>query len=178
MNKVRFSLSLGIFLLVVVLMGTTLAVTARTPTAQSVNMMDGMTRPDNFGISEALGPSISLDKTVGTNPSLCSSDDEINVPVGTTVTYCYTATNTGSVIWNYHTLVDDQFGELLIDTFNVLTPGESVSITVTTVIDADVVNTATWTVRDEDENTAEATDTASVTVYEPGKTFLPMVTKN
>jgi hypothetical protein len=59
-----------------------------------------------------------------------------------------------------------------------LGPGESYFITETVVVTQNVANSATWTATDG-TYTAEAADTASVTVYQPFfEVFLPIIGKN
>ena len=48
-------------------------------------------------------PAITLTKTVGTDASVCATTDEITVPAGTEVAYCYEVVNTGDVTLNLHT---------------------------------------------------------------------------
>jgi hypothetical protein len=94
------------------------------------------------------GPSISLAKTVGTVPAVCATTDTITVATGTDVYYCYEVTNTGTVTFNFHDLVDDQLG-VLLDTFPcTLAPGESVYTLEPDTVTGPVVNTATWTAVD------------------------------
>ena len=59
-------------------------------------------------------PAITLDKTVGTDPNVCATTDEITLPAGgDDVTYCYEVTNTGDVTLERHDLVDSELGALL-----------------------------------------------------------------
>ena len=97
---------------------------------------------------DADGPGITLAKTVGTVPAVCAATDQITVPIGTEVTYCYTATNTGTVPLEIHNLVDDQLGVILSDFALSLAPGASQEVLVATTINAPVVNTATWSASD------------------------------
>ena len=91
-------------------------------------------------------PAISLDKTVGTDPLVCATTDEITLPAGGgEVTYCYEVTNTGDVTLTRHDLVDSELGALLNNFTYSLAPGASVFLTATTNIAVTTVNTATWT---------------------------------
>jgi hypothetical protein len=132
---------------------------------------------------EAAAPSITLDKTVGTDSS-CATTDTITVTVGTDVTYCYTVTNTGNVTLDLHDLDDSELGSLLSGFAYDLNPGESVSITETVTIMASVTNTATWTASSSSLTgvSAEASDTATVNAVEPEPTmfyiYLPFVARN
>jgi subtilisin-like proprotein convertase family protein len=113
-------------------------------------------------------PAITLDKTVGTDPNACAVTDQITVPAGTEVTYCYEVTNTGDVEFNTHTLVDSELGTILSNFPYTLSPGASAFITETTTINATTVNTATWTASDVVGASVQATDAATVTVQTAG----------
>jgi subtilisin-like proprotein convertase family protein len=91
-------------------------------------------------------PGITVVKTVGTSPGTCAQTNDIIVPLGTPVTYCYTATNTGGVPLDTHTVVDDHLGVLLSSANIPLAPGDSFFFTVDDVVlDATTTNTVTWT---------------------------------
>jgi N-acetylneuraminic acid mutarotase len=91
-----------------------------------------------------LDVSISLAKTVGTDPSTCAATDTITVDLDTDVTYCYTVTNDGDTTLNLHNLFDSDLGELL-DAFPYpLLPGATTFITQTTNIVTTTTNTAVW----------------------------------
>lgn len=111
--------------------------------------------------------SISLDKTVGLDPGACALTNEVTVAAGATVVYCYTVTNTGATTFDTHTLVDDHLGTLLSNFPYNLTPGASAFITEATTINATTVNSATWTASVPGGPSAEASDTATVTVQAP-----------
>jgi hypothetical protein len=115
-------------------------------------------------------PFLSLEKTVGTDPTICAVTDVISVPTETDVTYCYKMTNTGTVTVTTHDLVDDQLGTLLSDYPLAVPPGDSVFITVTTEIRYDTINTATWTGYTIFGIPASGVDSATVLVLEPTST--------
>jgi hypothetical protein len=113
------------------------------------------------------GPALALDKTVGTDPSVCAVTDMITLPYGGgDVTYCYSVMNTGTTTLTEHTLVDDQLGTILNNFPYSLSPGASVYITQTTAITQTTVNLATWTASDGID-TAMNSDTATVNVEPP-----------
>ncbi len=115
-------------------------------------------------------PAITLDKTVGTDTTVCAATDAITLPYGGgSVTYCYEATNTGDVTLNRHDLVDSELGALLTNFAYSLAPGASAFITETTYIGFTTVNTATWTAYNPADGftSAWATDAATVTVEGP-----------
>ena len=127
---------------------------------------------------DVVAPEIELVKTVGTDPSTCATTGTLDVPIGTEVVYCFTVTNTGDITLTVHDLVDDQLGDLLVGEAFDLGIGESYFVTATAVVTVDVTNTATWTAANG-EMVAEATDTATVTVYQPFyDIFLPIINKN
>jgi serine protease AprX len=110
-------------------------------------------------------PQIDLSKTVGTDPNTCATTDNIAVSAGSEVTYCYQATNIGTLTFTLHDLVDSELGAILVDFPSILKPGESVSLLQSTTILTDTINTATWTAYAEASGvSAVASDVASVTV--------------
>lgn len=117
---------------------------------------------------EVVTPTISLEKTVGTNPNVCATTHEIAVSFGTTVTYCYEITNTGEVTLTKHMLVDSELGNLLTDFPYSLAPAASAFLTATTEITQSTINTATWTAYNPGPtDVVSATAEATVTVLEP-----------
>jgi|GEM_PF-1344800 len=114
-------------------------------------------------------PSISLAKTVGTDPAVCAVTDQITVAANTDVTYCYEVTNTGGETLNLHDLDDSELGSILSGFSYALAPGASAFLTETTTIAVTTVNTATWTAYNLQGPSVQATDTATVTVEIPGR---------
>ena len=114
-------------------------------------------------------PTISLTKTVGTDPAICATTSAITLPTsGGDVTYCYEVTNTGPITLTLHALDDSELGMILDNFPYTLSPGASAFLTATATITQTTVNTATWTAYNPgpvDEATAVAT--ATVTVPEP-----------
>jgi uncharacterized repeat protein (TIGR01451 family) len=118
-----------------------------------------------------LAPQISLIKTVGfagIGPA-CATASDLNAPLGTTVSYCYTIQNTGNVVLSVHDLADDQlgviFGELAFD----LAPGANVSNIdlgrpVTAELSATTTNEATWTAGSPSVSATQATAAATVRI--------------
>ena len=112
-----------------------------------------------------LTPTIALTKTVGLGPTACDGANNLEVPAGTEVTYCYRVTNTGAITLTRHTLEDSALGALLTDAEQELAPGQSTTLTETAVITAAVTNTATWTAFNPGPtDVATATATATVTL--------------
>jgi len=114
-------------------------------------------------------PAIELAKTVGTEAGVCATTDAITVPAGTTVYYCYEVTNTGNVELTTHDLADDQVGTIFSGLSYALAPGASANtvalgVTVSAVINTTTTNTATWTAYVVGGPSAQATDSATVTV--------------
>jgi hypothetical protein len=123
-------------------------------------------------------PSITLTKTVGLDPDSCAIADNLAVPAGTAVTYCYSVTNTGTVTLTTHDLVDSELGTILDDFPLVLPPAGSAYLTQTVMITQTTVNTATWTAYTSGGQDTTASDSATVSV-EPEvieyKLYLPIV---
>jgi len=95
------------------------------------------------------GPFITLSKTVGTTPAVCAATNSVTVSTGDDVYYCFVATNTGTVTFEYHDLVDDHLGTILNDLPYTLAPGaSSPEVIVADTVTGPVVNTATWTASD------------------------------
>jgi hypothetical protein len=114
---------------------------------------------------------IGLNKTVGTDPNVCAATDEITVPAGTEVTYCYEVTNTGTITLTLHDLDDSELGMILNDFAYDLLPGATAFLTQTATINVTTVNTATWTAFNPAPppqlmggESATASDTATVNI--------------
>jgi hypothetical protein len=105
--------------------------------------------------------SIVLTKTVGLDPAQCAGDDTLIVPTGSTVTYCYTVQNTGTMTLTDHDLDDDVLGPILENFPYTLAPGATVFVTHTATVTETTVNTAIWTARNG-TGRALATDSATV----------------
>lgn len=91
------------------------------------------------------GSGIILTKTVGTDPSLCATTDDITVTIGTEVIYCYTVTNNTAVALDYHTVEDTDLGVVLNQFPYALAPGASTFITQSSLPFESTTNMATWT---------------------------------
>lgn len=121
--------------------------------------------PVTLDVNEVAAPAISLTKTVGTDPAVCATTDEITVVAGSTVYYCYEVENTGNVTLNLHDLEDSELGTILDGFSYALTPGASAFLTVTATINVTTTNTATWTAYNAGpSDEATATDSATVNV--------------
>lgn len=120
-----------------------------------------------------LETAIKMTKTVGTAPGVCSAEKAIQVVPGTTVYYCYSVENTGTTTVNNHSLVDSALGTIFTGVDNPLGPGDmadtvALGLTISSVVDASVDNTATWTVDQVGgPETASSSDSASVEVVNP-----------
>ncbi len=125
--------------------------------------------PVTLTVTQVLTPSIMLTKTVGTVDGVCATTDDITVPEGTTVYYCYTVANTGDVTLNLHDLVDNQLGTIFSGLNYALAPGGSVNtvaagLSLPAVINVTTVNTATWTAYNTGGPSVSASDSARVVV--------------
>jgi len=105
---------------------------------------------------------ITLEKTVGTVPNVCATTTEIAAPYGSSVYYCFTVTNTGTIPLNSHDLVDSHLGTILDDYSFNLAPAASTSVIVSDVVSGTVTNTATWTASIVGGPSAEAEASATV----------------
>lgn len=125
---------------------------------------------------EGSNPNIVLTKTVGLDANVCATNNTITVTRGTTIFYCYSATNNGNVTLNLHDLVDSKVGNILSGFSYAFTPGASVFITQGLSITATTVNTATWTAYNPGPSfMATATDSASVYVIDFN--YIPVILK-
>ncbi len=123
------------------------------------------TTSELFAGADWIASSISLTKTVGVEPGVCAATDAIEVEMGSEVTYCYTATNTGPIPLALHDLEDSAFGALRDGLAFELAPGASTSVMHTATLTTTTVNTATWTAYNAGPSTiATASATATVTV--------------
>jgi hypothetical protein len=112
--------------------------------------------------------SILLTKTVGTGPD-CATSNEITVPAGTMVTYCYTVGNTGSRNLVTHTLTDDVLGTIVgPDAIMNLDIDQELSAFRAAVATQTVKNTGTW-VAMTDGRVVTDSAMATVTVLETGE---------
>jgi len=120
---------------------------------------------------EPLVPSITMTKTVGTDPGTCATTDAISVDAAAgpaEVVYCYTVTNTGNVTLGLHDLDDSELGQLLEGFAYDLAPEASVFLTQTATLTQTTVNTATWTAYNAGPtDIVTATGTATVTFTSP-----------
>ena len=125
-------------------------------------------------------PGIVLTPTVGIFNGLCASEKTIHVPIGTTVYYCYTVTNTGEVPLTTHSLTESAYGTIFTTYMQTLAPGESfntiaVGITNTVQIMTNTVSTAVWTASNGPVINTTGTGTTSVTAFVQHTLYIPLV---
>lgn len=142
---------------------TSSVVNTATWTAYDGNMFSAQS--SDLATVTVLVPGIELFKTVGIDPQICSSTDEVAVWTGSDVTYCYHVFNTGQVTLTSHTLVDDRLGELFSDIELMLPPGEDWYYTKTVPVTVSLINTGTWSATYESGPVVQASDQATVTVW-------------
>lgn len=99
---------------------------------------------DDICVQEDL-PEIILEKTVGFDPAGCATADDVAIPTGTEVFYCYKVTNTGNFTLSSHDIVDSELGIIADDYRYDLSPDASTWLTKSAAVDITTVNTATWT---------------------------------
>ena len=115
---------------------------------------------------------VSLNKTVGLVPGECATSSVIAVPAGTTVYYCYTATNNGDAPLATHALSDSKFGVIIPALAQELAPGESLSTVDLGYVISDTAQetaetSAIWTATAPEGAQAQDTASAVVNVLRP-----------
>ncbi len=122
--------------------------------------------PGTGHAGNASGAAITLTQTVmvDTGVDQCGTETSIVVPPGTTVRFCYSVLNTGSVTLTSHTL-NATFDGLVLNSFPYsLAPGASAFITSTEVINTTVTNAGTWMATNDNNDSAQSTASATVTI--------------
>ncbi len=134
---------------------------------------DWYAQVDDVNLSCISGPAIQFEKTVGTDPNVCATTDDLTLLGANDATYCYNVLNTGTVTLTNHDLDDSELGSILSGFPFSLSPAQSTFVTVTTPLTQSVVNTATWTAYNPGPtDVVSGTDSASVKVVQP--TQLPV----
>ncbi len=115
---------------------------------------------------------LRLRKTVGLVADRCASADNIAVPAGTTVYYCYTATNSGDAPLAVHALSDSRAGVIFPAVALDLAPGASFSTfdlgrVISETVAATVVSQATWVATAPEGAQTQDSATAAVNVLHP-----------
>jgi subtilisin-like proprotein convertase family protein len=112
------------------------------PTAPGVSVTVNLTVP-------TATPTVAIQKTVGTLPNLCGTEETLAVNAGSTVYYCYTVTNTGNTPLLLHSL-QDMGGQFIFQNLPYpLEPGDSfdtvsAGIEVSRTVNSEVTDTAIW----------------------------------
>ena len=129
-----------------------------------------------YGEQQVARPGIQLVETVGTVNGVCAGTREISIAQPTTVTYCYTVTNTGSIPLTVQSLTDTVSGVILTNQSITLAPGASYSVKHNALISGTTVNVATWTATSADAKTATTADFTRVNLQAPiRQVFLPKI---
>jgi hypothetical protein len=76
-----------------------------------------------------IAPSISVTKSVGTDPNACAAPGPVTVPISSTLFYCLNVANTGNITLTSHLVTDAQLGIINVPVTYTLAPGASVPIT-------------------------------------------------
>ncbi len=135
------------------------------------NPWDWYAEIDNVSL-ECSRPEISLTKTLGTDPGVCATSDEIMVSPGTDVTYCYEVENTGDTAFTLSDLDDDQLGNLFTGSAIPLYPGATYQHLQTVNISRTTTNIATWTASGgADGATASAVSNPATVMMDPTEVF-------
>ncbi len=91
-------------------------------------------------------PSLLLEKTVTTQAGACPGVENLDIPKGSTVKYCYRVTNTGDTYLVNIVITDDKIPGTIGTIAGPLAPGATSSfVSTTAVINADTLNTGTAT---------------------------------
>ncbi len=130
--------------------------------------------PDTATVDVAISPAIQVAKTVSLN-GVCPGVDSLSVTSGTSVTYCYVATNTGDVAMSNIVVGDDKLGSICTIA-GPLAPNASQTCTATATITQDVTNVGTVSGQPSDNAGTPLpgippvtnTDTATVDVVSAG----------
>jgi VCBS repeat-containing protein len=117
--------------------------------AFTYQVSDGITDSNSTTVTVRVNPlaNFVFTKTVGIvgiRPA-CTVNEEIKVPVSTTVVFCYTIENRGDLPLLTHSLVDDRLGTILDTVAQTVAPGARYSTTVTQTLTVSTTNVATWT---------------------------------
>ena len=124
-----------------------LPVLVNTVTATGFSVGNNMVSSQTKTTIKLIDVELTLSKTVGIEGigPACATTDVLQVPLGTTVRYCYQVENRGTVALPSHTLVDDQLDVLLKGAAIRLTPGMAYSTSITATLSVSTTNVATWT---------------------------------
>jgi len=124
-----------------------LPVLVNTVTATGISVGGNQISSQTKTTVKLLDAEIILTKTVGIEGIgiPCATTDGLQVPLGTTVRYCYQVENRGTMALSSHKLVDDQLGVLLNGTAIHLAPGRAYSTSITATLSVSTTNVATWT---------------------------------
>ncbi|MCG3197681.1 MAG: hypothetical protein GHCLOJNM_02171 [bacterium] len=111
---------------------------------------------------------IEVEVGVGADSSVCSGSEEISVPKGLKVHFCYSVRNASNITFELHTLISDEGGTILQNFPYLLAPASMAFITHEYTANSSMVNHATWTVEDTDTGRLfSSVDSATVTVFNP-----------
>lgn len=122
-------------------------------------------------VAAAGGGSISVSKTISTDPSCSPSADPLNVISGTDVTYCYTVTNNDTCAITVTAVQDNPLGAIGGTPLNSLAPGAAHTFTATDMgANTDITNTVVVTANDGacGSTTFTGTETAVLTICGDG----------
>ncbi|HSH02836.1 MAG TPA: proprotein convertase P-domain-containing protein [Anaerolineae bacterium] len=119
---------------------------------------------------------VTLNYTVGLNPSTCADTSSINVPPNTTVYHCYTIVNNSTTTLTRHDLESTPFGTILDDFPLSLIPTASAQLTRSQIITQNSTSSALWTAYNPGPtDIATATAQVDITVIPPSINFFKTV---
>lgn len=133
-----------------------------------VSVTEGATTTQDFSLTP-MTPGLELTFTLSAGTT-CGAANSLTALIGTAVTYCYQASNTGNMTLTTHSLTDDGLGQLLAGLAYDLTPGASVTYTTTRPALTSMTHQAIWT-GSAGPVSASATAAATLEVIAPGGEF-------
>jgi hypothetical protein len=95
----------------------------------AINSTDALSTTVAHTLPVTLPPEMTVDLTVGRDPSQCASTKEITVPSGTPVSFCLRVTNRGTVTLTRHTIASRELGVSVIIPVLHLSPGQTIEFT-------------------------------------------------
>jgi len=131
-------------------------------TASGEDELGNVHTDDDTANVEEINPAINIEKTVSDDGTFASSGELVTGTNDQAVTYFFVVSNFGDVTLTNVTVVDNTITPPYTNVIGTLLAGQSVTVSVTTVISGELINTATASGQDELGNTHSDNDTAEV----------------
>ena len=126
---------------------------------------------------DLIGPGIMIEKTVSADGS-CPGVELLQAQNGAAVTYCFRVSNVGDVPLTNVVINDPLLGLVDLPVTPLLVTGASVEVQSAATVNGDVVNTATVTGKDPNDDSVEDEDTAEVDEIAPALELQKTVSLN